>query len=68
MEQIITKLKVWNQSRETRIPVNGEIYYKCLECFDTGLIIVDKGYCGACEVCGSREEHEVPCPYCNSKE
>jgi hypothetical protein len=61
-----TKLRVKCYDQPTRIPVNGEIYYKCLECLDTGMITVDAGYCGGCEVCGSREQHEERCPHCNA--
>jgi len=59
------QIKVRSLSVATRIPINGEIYYKCYECLDTGMITVDAGYCGGCEVCGNREEHEERCPHCN---
>lgn len=37
----------------------------CATCEGRGTIVVDAGYCGGCETCGSREEHEEPCPSCS---
>lgn len=59
-------LRVKHQGKEIRIPINGEIHYNCYECLDTGMVTVDAGYCGGCEICGSREEHETRCPFCNA--
>ena len=33
----------------------------CDECSGTGEVLVNAGYCGGCEVCGSREEHMEKC-------
>ena len=60
------QLQVRSDRTEYKVPINGEIRYRCFECLDTGFVTVDQGYCGGCEVCGSREEHEVRCPYCNA--
>ncbi len=60
------KLKVISDKTEYKVAINGEIRYNCHECYDTGLVTVNAGMCGGCEVCGSAEEHEVRCPNCNS--
>ena len=48
------KLKVRSSDIETRIPVNGMIYYDCEECLDTGV----------CTHTLFDEIHDSPCPFC----
>lgn len=36
----------------------------CPTCGGTGEVWENIGMCGGCEICGSREEHAVPCPDC----
>lgn len=50
-------IEVRSQSVQTRIPINGEINYKCEECFDTGFVDV-----GEYDVIKT-----VNCPHCNPK-
>ena len=36
----------------------------CSTCNGSGIMVENAGMCGGCEVCGNREEQEVPCPDC----
>ena len=35
-------------------------------CDGSGITVENPGCCGGCEICGTREEREVPCP-CQSQ-
>jgi hypothetical protein len=40
----------------------------CDECNGSGIVTENAGYCGGCEVCGSTEARDVPCPKCRAGE
>lgn len=39
----------------------------CSTCDGSGVVVENAGMCGGCEICGSREEREVPCPDCSAE-
>lgn len=38
---------------------------KCPTCEGNGVVIINAGCCGGCDICGSAEEKEVSCPDCS---